>query len=67
MRLLGALPHARVKGSLSLVGAGIPGLPPRRSSVPCRPGDTPPARTPLPLATPALAEGQEVRRGAVLR
>lgn len=57
-KLLGGLPPARRKGSLSLDRDGFPGLPPRRSSAPCRPGDPPPPRSPLHLAPPGLADGQ---------
>ena len=56
--LLGGLPPARRKGSLTLGRDGIPSLPPHRSSVPCRPGDPPPSRPPLLLAPPGLGDGQ---------
>jgi len=62
----GRCPLARRKGSLTLGRDGIPGLPTRRSSVPCRPGDPPPSRPPLRLTPPGLADGQGFRSGASL-
>ncbi|CCG08211.1 Putative uncharacterized protein [Pararhodospirillum photometricum DSM 122] len=53
----GAAP-ARRKGSLPLVRAGVPGLPPRRSSVPCRPGDSPSGPAALAPCYPGLGDGQ---------
>lgn len=55
---LGVLPPGAAQGIASLGRNGIPNLPPRRSSVPCRSGDPPPFRSPLLLAPPGLGDGQ---------
>lgn len=54
-------PHAPRKGeALPVVGPAWPVSPAFRALFAplCRPGDPPPARLPLPSATPDLADGQ---------